>query len=226
LLLAATNLLWAAARFPETLPPERLGQGASERSLNPFRALRKIDLPGVRATNLAYFLSLTAFGAIEFTLTFLCFERLAFSVRDNALMFVFVGLTLALVQGGVVRRLVPSFGERKLTQAGLLLDIPGFAAIGLTHSVGLLYAGLLCMAVGSAFVMPCLTALVSRYSPPQHQGLALGTFRSMGALSSAVGPVVGGTLYWQLGSAAPYLAGGAFLLLPLAFVLRLPPVEP
>ena len=225
LVLALINLSWAALRFPETLPAERRGQPTHTRSLNPFGTLRKIDSPGVRGTNFAYFLYLTAFSAIEFTLTFLCVERLGFSVRDNAMIFVFVGLTIAFVQGGLVRRLAPKLGERKLAKVGILMTVPGFVAIGMTHSVGLLYVGLFCMAVGSAFTMPCLTALVSRYSPPQHQGLSLGTFRSMGALSRAVGPVLGGSLYWQLGSAAPYYAGGAFLLLPLLLVLRLPAVQ-
>lgn len=225
LLLALGNVSWAALRFPETLAPDARGKGANERSLNPFRALRRIDVPGVRTTNVAYFLYFAAFSAIEFTLTFLAVERLGFSVGDNALMFVFVGLLLAAVQGGVVRRLVPRFGERALTRAGLVLTVPGFVAIGLTQSTGLLYVGLTFMAVGSALAMPCLTALVSRYSPPQHQGLALGTFRSMGALARAIGPLLGGALYWQLGSAAPYLAGAAFLVLPLALVARLPATE-
>ena len=225
LFLAMTNFAWAALRFPETLAPKDRGKRPSERSLNPFRALRRIDAPGVRATNVAYFLYFAAFSAIEFTLTFLCVERLGFSVGDNAWMFVFVGLVLAVVQGGVVRQLVPRFGERRLTRAGLLLTVPGFVLIGLTHNVGLLYAGLSCMAVGSALAMPCLTALVSRYSPSEHQGLALGTFRSMGALARAIGPLLGGVLYWRLGSAAPYLAGAVFLVLPLALVVRLPAAE-
>ncbi|MFT4541654.1 MAG: MFS family permease [Planctomycetota bacterium] len=226
LILAVINLTWASVRFPETLPAERRGQGVQNRSRNPFRTLRKIDSPGVRGTNMAYFLYLTAFSAIEFTLTFLCVERLSFSVRDNAYMFVFVGLTIAFVQGGLVRRLAPKMGERKLAKIGVILTLPGFIAIGLTQSVGLLYVGLFAMAIGSAFAMPCLTALVSRYSPEEHQGLALGTFRSMGALSRAIGPVIGGTLYWQLGSGAPYFAAGAFLILPLLLVLKLPEVKP
>jgi MFS family permease len=223
--LALINVVWAATHFPETHPVERRGTGASERSLNPFRALRKIEAPGVRGTNVAYFLYLTAFSAIEFTLTFLCVERLQFSVRDNAMMFVFVGLMIAFVQGGLVRRLVPKLGEQRLAVLGLILTMPGFVAIGLTQSVTVLYVGLFFMALGSAFAMPCLTALSSRYSPPQHQGLAMGTFRSMGALSRAVGPVIGGTLYWQLGSAAPYMAGALFLALPLLLVRRLPALQ-
>ena len=84
------------------------------------------------------------------------------------------------------------------------------------------------MAIGSALTMPCLSSLVSRYAPAESQGLALGTFRSAGALSRAVGPLAGGLLYWSLGSWSPFLLGAGFMLLPLAVALGLPapPGEP
>lgn len=228
LALALFNFVWACARFPETHPESARGHGSHQRPLNPFRALRSIAFPGVKRTNLVYFAYLTAFSAIEFTLTFLAVERLAFTPLDNAKMFIYVGLLIAFVQGGLVRRLAPRMGELRLTLIGLVLTAPGFVLIGSAHSVGVLYAGLTSMAFGSALVMPCLSSLVSRYSPADRQGLTLGTFRSMGALSRALGPILGGTLYWSLGSAAPYFAGAAFLALPLMQARRLPavPVEP
>ncbi len=222
--LALVNLLWVLRAFPETLPPEKRGQGRSERSLNPFARLRTLSFPGVVRTNLVYFLYLTAFAAIEFTLTFLAAARLGYGHAELAWMFVFVGFVIAFVQGGLVRRLAPRFGEARLARFGLVTTLPGFALIGVAETSGTLYAGLACMAVGSAFVMPCLSALVSRYCPADRQGLALGTFRSMGSLSRAIGPVIGSLLYWRFGSAAPYWVGAAFLLVPLGLALALPPV--
>jgi len=220
--MALVNFVWAVTHFPETLPPEKRGRAAGVRTRNPFRALRTLDLPGVSRTNLIYFLYFTAFSAIEFTLAFLTVERLGYTPRKIGLMFVFVGLTIAFVQGGLVRRLVPRLGEIRLALFGLAGTIPGFLLIGLAYTELQLYVGLAFMAGASALALPCLTSLVSRYSPADRQGLALGTFRSMGALSRAIGPVLGGLLYFGLGSGAPYFAGAAFLLLPLALVLALP----
>jgi len=222
LVLAAINLVWVATRFPETLPAERRGEVQSTRTLNPFRRLGDLDFPGVARTNILYFLYVGAFSAIEFTLTFLVVERLAYTRMQLGGMFVFVGLVIAFVQGGLVRRLAPRLGERRLTLVGLLLTAPGFLAIGWAHSGAQLYIGLAFMAVGSAFVMPCLSALVSRYSPANVQGLAQGTFRSMASLSRAVGPILGALLYWRLGSESPYFIGSLFLILPLAMALGLP----
>ena len=180
-------------------------------------------------TSWTYFTYFLAFSAMEFTLTFLAFERFSgpgdtdpWTERDNMWMFVFVGLLIALVQGGVVRRLVPRMGEKKLALAGLVLTLPGLLLVGLAGGVSTLYAGLAFMAVGSGLAMPTLSALVSRYAPSERQGLALGSFRSAGALSRAVGPILGGLLYWKLGSAAPYYAGTVFLLLPVLLAFGLP----
>lgn len=222
--LAIFNWVWAWRRFPETLPPEKRGQSQTDRTLHPFRALKAIRFAGVRETNVVSFCYLAIFSAMEFTLTFLAFERFSYTPMQNAYMFVFIGLLIALVQGGAVRRMVPKHGERKLTLFGLVILVPGFFAIGLWNSQVGLYVGLACLAIGSALAAPCLSALISRYSPAQVQGRVMGAFRSVGALARAVGPIIGGVLYFSFGSTAPYLIGGVCLFLPILLARRLPPI--
>jgi len=221
--LAALNFLWAAARLPETLPPERRGRRSHRRSVNPFVMFgaRSLGAPVARV-NLIYFAAFLAFAAVEFTLVFLAVERFDYTPRENAWMFVYVGLLIALVQGGAVRALAPRFGDRSLALAGQVLIAPGFALIGLASTQLALYAGLSFTALGSALIVPSLSALVSRYAPPDRQGFALGTFRSVGSLARALGPLMGSVCYWRLGSRSPYLAATAFLLLPAVLTLALP----
>jgi MFS family permease len=223
-LLALLNLLWVATRFPETLPPERRGRGEHVRSLNPFRRLATLSFPGVVRVSTIYFLYLVAFAGIEFTLTFLTKERFGYEPLDMAGMFVFVGLIIAIVQGGIVRRVAPRYGERLVAGIGMVLTVPGFLLIGSAETTTGLYAGLACMAVGSALVMPCLSALLSRYTPADRQGLALGAFRSMGSLSRATGPILGALVYWRFSSGLLYLAAGLMLLIPIAMAFGLPAV--
>ena len=106
----------------------------------------------------------------------------------------------------------------------MLATVPGFLLIGSSTTTTGLYAGLACMAVGSALVMPCLSALVSRYTPADRQGLALGAFRSMGSLSRATGPILGALVYWRFSSGLLYLVAGLMLLIPFAMALGLPAV--
>lgn len=221
--LALINWLWALRKFPETRP-ERGARAAEGRTLRPFHALRPLGAAGVRATCTISFLYLVAFSAMEFTLTFLVRERFDWQPKDIAWMFVFIGFVIAFVQGGLVRRLVPRFGERKLTMAGIGMLVPGFALVAWAGSGGVLYLGLGLTAFGSALAMPSLSSLASRYSPADVQGLVLGAFRSVGALARAIGPVLGGALYFLFGARMPYLAGAALLLVPALLAGGLPPV--
>ena len=225
MVLAVFNLGLAYFRFPETLPAERRGHVSHGRTASVRKMFTGVAAPGVRRVSVVSFLFTTAFSAMEFTLTFVAVERFQYTPRDNALMFVFVGFVIALVQGGVLRRLAPRFGDRRLAVAGLALLIPGFVLVGFARSTGVLYAGLGAMAFGSALATPTLSALVSQYAPRDQQGLALGLFRSLSSLSRAIGPILGGLLYWRFGSESPYVVGALLVLLPLVLSLGLPAPE-
>ena len=103
--------------------------------------------------------------------------------------------------------------------------IPGLVFVGMAQSVGVLYLGLFLMAVGSAQVIPCLTALASSYAPANEQGRILGVFRSLGALARGVGPLLACLLYWRLGSAISYYIGAVAIILPIMLTAKLPPVK-
>jgi MFS family permease len=221
-LLAAFNLLWVSFRFDETLPPESRGRATESRTLNPLAFFRKFEFPGVRRTNVIWFIYLLAFSGMEFTLTFLAHRRFDYTPRMNGLLFVYVGALMVLVQGGLVRRLVPRLGEKKVVAAGIAFSVPGFLLMGWAPTQGILYLGLGLMAMGSGLSQPSVTSLISLYTPPDRQGTVLGIFRSLGSFSRVLGPILATFLFWKFGSGAPYFLGAAVLLLPLGLVFGLP----
>jgi len=222
--LSVWNLVWVKFRLPETLPPERRASStAHARSFNPLRLLSGHNLPeGVSGTNLVFFLYQTAFAGMEFTLVFLAKERLGYKPHQMMWIFIYVGLLIALVQGGVVRRLAPRLGERRLIRIGLAMLVPGLLIVGWAPSVFPFYGGLALLAIGSALVSPCLSALVSLYTPSDRQGEVLGVFRSVGALSRAIAPIIAGLVFWKFGSQWPYYGSALVMLAPLLLSARLP----
>ncbi|MFI5391188.1 MAG: MFS transporter, partial [Bacteriovoracales bacterium] len=86
----------------------------------------------------------------------------------------------------------------------------------------ILYIGLFFLAIGSAIIIPCLTALVSLYTPHENQGKSIGIFRSLGALGRVVGPIFASLVYWKWGSASPYFWGTFLLVIPIMLVWFLP----
>lgn len=224
--LALFNIVWVSKKFKESLPPEKRGLSTSERSANPLKIFKPLPYPGVNTVNFGHFLFLAAFSGMEFTLTFLAHERLNYSSLDNAYLFIFIGFILAFVQGGVVRRKASTVGEKKMAVMGLITLIPGLVIIGFAQSVGFLYLGLFFLACGSAMAIPCLTTLVTLYTPATEQGKSVGIFRSLGALARVVGPLAAAFLYYAYGSASPYFIGAVFLLIPIFMILSLPKVPP
>lgn len=225
-LLSFINLGYVAFFFKESLSPERrAATPTSERTANPLRLFKPLPYAGTQKTNLAYFIFLLTFSGMEFTLTFLAAERLGYSPMQNAYMFIFIGFVIAFVQGGVVRRRAHQIGEAKMALSGLVTLIPGLVCLAWTDSSKMLYIGLALLAIGSAMIIPCLTSLVSLYTPLSHQGQAMGVFRSLGALARAGGPLLASLIYWRFGSTLPYYIGAAVLLLPIIFVARLPKPE-
>src|SRR5690606_6324464 len=163
-----------------------------------FKVFKPFQNKNVNLTNYAYFLFISAFSGMEFTLTFLAVERLGNTSMQNAYMFIFIGFILAMVQGGYVRRKAHLVGEKKMALRGLMSIIPGLIIIAFTESYFVLYLGLFFLALGSAMVIPTLTSLVSLFTDQSEQGKVLGIFRSLGALGRVVGPVLASLLYWKL----------------------------
>jgi len=220
-LLSLINWVWIRRRFAETLPPERRG-GGPPRPLLPRPGLGGRSGPAVARTNFANFFLITAFSGMEFTLAFLARDRFGWSPRGIGLMFVHVGLVLALVQGGVVRRLAPRIGERRLALSGFALVALGLVGIAAGESAALFWVSLSVLATGSGFCFPALAALVSLHAAETVQGEALGVFRALGSLARAIGPLAAALLYWRFGAEVPYLGAAAFLLLPFLLILAVP----
>lgn len=219
-ILAFVNFIMVWKMFPET---KVFGSSTIQnRSINPLKLFKPLPYAGVNATNLAYFFFITAFSGMEFTLTFLAVERLSFTSMDNAYMFIYIGFILGMVQGGYVRRKAHQVGEIKMSLQGLMAIIPGLIIIAYAHSVWMLYLGLAFLSIGSAMIIPCLTSLVSFYTPKEIQGQSLGTFRSLGSMGRVIGPIYASLVYWRFGSVLAYIIGALTLVLPLIIVRKLP----
>lgn len=218
--LSFINFFTIWKSFPETL--REGGKAHLKRSINPLTLMKPLPYPGVNLTNFAYFLFITAFSGMEFTLTFLAVERLGYTSMDNAYMFIFIGFVIGMVQGGYVRRKAHAVGERKMSFQGLIAIIPGLVLLALAKSGFMMYAGLFFLAVGSAMIIPCLTSLVSFYTPSHQQGQSLGIFRSLGSLGRVLGPIYASLVYWKFGSMNAYFTGALLIIVPAILVKMLP----
>ncbi|XP_070540246.1 major facilitator superfamily domain-containing protein 10-like [Ptychodera flava] len=180
------------------------------------------DLGTLRQIGRSYFLYLFLYSGLEFTLTFLVHNRFQYTSMEQGKMFLFIGVIMALVQGGYSRR-VPQGAEKKVALRGMLILVPAFIIIAFASSQAVLYIGLALFSFASATVVPCMTTMVSSYGNADQKGTVVGIFRSLGALARAVGPVAASTIYWSIGSEFCYMIGGLLLVIPMMLLMKVQP---
>ncbi|MEJ2539033.1 MAG: MFS transporter, partial [Gemmatimonadota bacterium] len=206
--LCLVNAGVAATLIRETLPPSRREAiqplaAAGHPLLAMARALR---MPDLRRVLVLYFLFTAAFAVIQPTLSLFGQTRFGLGDRQVGYLFAFLGLVSAAMQGGIVRRLVPRFGEVRLIQLSGIPFVVGLLLLGLAPSVPVLLAGLAILAVGYGGALPPVLGLVSRVAPSHVQGGVLGVGQSVGSLARIAGPLAAGFAF-DLTPASPYLLG-------------------
>jgi MFS family permease len=216
------NLVWISTRFRETLDPAHRDAAEIVRVRHPLHELIAAEAGPARRTNWLYFIFTLSFSGMEFSLPFLAADRFHYRPTDMWKIFAFLGVVAILTQGGLVRRAVPRFGEKAVLLTGLAFEFVGLLLTGLSDSSALLYAGLTAIGLGSGFINPSVSALVSLYSPAAQQGRMLGVFRSLGALARGFGPVSACLLYWWQGASITYVLAALILLVPWIMALPLP----
>ncbi len=141
-----------------------------------------------------------------------------------------VGLTLAIVgvcgmvvQGGVVKRVVADFGERRTLLAGLLFGMGGFAIFGLAPVGIIFWLGIPVFSMMGLYG-PSSQGLMTRHVQPSQQGQLQGANNSIMGVAGVIGPGIFTVTfaYFIVGhsvllSGAPFLL--ALLMLIAAFVL-------
>ncbi|MCC5833329.1 MAG: MFS transporter [Opitutales bacterium] len=221
LLIALLNTYWVFRVFRETLPDERRSPKVQFRQLVRLRSRN----PRVRQAVRTYFCLMLAFSGMEFTLSFLAVERLAYGPGQIALIFLFVGFMLVLTQGVIVRRYGERIGELNCVFSGFLALVLGMVCLSFAWESGWFYTGLALLAVGIGLSNPSLNALVSRYAGDNEQGAELGAFRSAGSLARAFGPLIAAGVFWSFGSNFAYVGGAGVILATLLYALTLPKPE-
>jgi len=104
----------------ESLPPEKRGQRSRHMVGigTMFSALRK---PAIGFLLALIFAQQFSFGGYEQFLPLFTLSRLGLNGSENAALFVFAGIVIVIVQGGLIGRWSRKFGERWLILMGLLV---------------------------------------------------------------------------------------------------------
>jgi MFS transporter, DHA1 family, tetracycline resistance protein len=195
--LANATLLYFV--LPETVTPDHPARQSAATGRWPqlLRALRQARLAYLLAV---YFLLVTAFSVMTSSFGLFTLFRFGFDAHDTGWIFAFVGVVGAVVQGGLISRLVKAFGEPPLVIVGALLFAASLAAIPFTGPQtgmpALLALGAL-FALGNGLATPSLTSLASKSAGAGERGGVIGVTQSVASLARVVGPLLSGALIYS-----------------------------
>jgi DHA1 family tetracycline resistance protein-like MFS transporter len=121
--------------LPETLPKERRGQGQKKPALSLGAMLQAMRHPLVGMLLVLIFAQQIAFGGFEQLLSLFTMTTLGLNASGNAIIFVFVGIIVVIVQGGLIGPWSRKYGDRRLIVLGLGALALGLILTALTPSV-------------------------------------------------------------------------------------------
>lgn len=220
--LAGLNVLFAATALPESLPAA-LRRPVRWREANPIGSLRVLLVDAdYRRLALAWCCTWFALGALQSSFVLANQLRLGWGERENGLALAIVGIGSALVQGLVVRRLVPALGERRAALIGYSLSGSAYVAFAFAWHPLLLFVGIALQAVG-AISGPAVQALLSGHAAADQQGAIQGALASAQGLTAIVAPLAAGWVFSVFANPATphYFPGAPFLMAAAAYLCAL-----
>ena len=187
-----TALLLAIFLLPES-KPEGI-QSTARKWLDIAGLQHSLRHKSILALLLAYFVCVLAFVQFEVTLSLLLWKSqhsidhtpFQFTWKELCLTFAFIGFTLAMVQGAIIRPLTKRLSDFVLMQTGLMTEVVGFGlliyAVQIANTTWL-FISLGIIVSGFAFIQPSIHGLISRWTDADKQGAVLGLAQSLNAMA-------------------------------------------
>ncbi len=190
----------------EMAPPPNLFRTAQEAARNPV-------ILCVIASTLCY---MGAFAGLEAIFGLWAEKRFRWGPTDIGAIFLFIGISAALMQMVFMRPLVRRYGEYKVLAGGLFVFGLSFALQGVNQSGWLITPIVMLGTLGQAVIFSSICAIISMNTSPDRQGAVLGLNMSTSAIARITGPMFAG-FFFQLSPDAPLWMGAA-MTIPAAFL--------
>ena len=218
--LTLLNWLYGYFVLPESLAKENRRPFEWKRA-NPMGSLIQLKkYPSVAGLIISLTLVYIAAHAVQSTWSYYNIEKFNWDEKMVGYSLAFVGFMIALVQGGLIRLVIPKLGQEKSLYTGLLLYSIGMLLFAFATEGWMMFAFCTVYCLGG-IAGPALQGIISSHVPPNEQGELQGALTSLMSATSIVGPLLMTNLFsfFTKPTAPVYFPGAPFLMGAVLFLI-------
>ncbi len=210
--LTLVNWLYGYFILPESLSLENRRKFDWKRA-NPIGSLLNIKrYPVILGLIASLVLLYIAGNSVQGIWSYFTIEKFHWTSDMVGYSLGFVGLTVAIVQGGLTRIIIPKLGQKRSVYVGLCFYAIGLVLFAFANQGWMMYAFMIPYAMGG-IAGPAIQGIISGQVPANEQGELQGSLTSLMSLTSIVGPLIMSGLfaYFTSKNAPIYFPGASFL---------------
>ncbi len=197
------NCLYGVFVLPESIKDENRRKFSWKRA-NPVGALLHLrkyaNVLGLTCAYFLYMVSHTVFPACWVLYTGFKF---GWGPREVGFSLAYVGVMAVVIQGGVTRRVIPKFGEKRTAITCLLVNTVAYVLYGIAPDAWVIYVIITIGAIGGMST-PALQGMISKSVRDDEQGSLQGCLSSLNSVSSIIGiPLATGLFGFFISKDAP-----------------------
>jgi DHA1 family tetracycline resistance protein-like MFS transporter len=186
--LAFVNAAYGFFVLPETLPRQQRRPFSLARA-NPLGAFRQVSAyPVVIGLFVVFFFYQFAHDANPSVWSYYTMLKFEWSSSDVGMSLAAVGLMFALVQGVVIRAVIPRIGEARAAGLGLLAMALGFVGFAFATEGWMMYAFLVPSSL-MGLANPALRGIMANQVPANAQGELQGAIASLVSVTAIIAPL-------------------------------------
>jgi DHA1 family tetracycline resistance protein-like MFS transporter len=211
--LSLANWLYGYFILPESLKLENRRKFDWSRA-NPIGSLLNLKkYPVILGLVTSLVLVYISAHAVQSNWAFYTIEKFSWDSKTIGLSLAVVGLVFAIVNGGLIRLIIPRLGNERTVYVGLGFNAIGFVLYALATQSWMMFAITVVYCLGG-IAGPALQGIISTQVPANAQGELQGALTSLMSLTSIIGPpLMTNTFYFFTNRNAPmYLPGAPMLL--------------
>jgi len=211
--LSLINWLYGFFILPESLKPENRRKFEWSRA-NPISSLARLKrYPVILGLVVSLILIYISAHAVQTNWVYYTQEKFAWDHKTVGISLALVGAMFAIVQGGLIRIIIPRLGQARSVYVGLAFTAAGFVLYALATKTWMMFAFTVVYCMGG-IAGPALQGIISTQVPPNEQGELQGALTSLMSVTSIIGPLLMTSIfaYFTKPGAEIYLPGAPMLL--------------